>query len=325
MGGKDYFHVSFFMKAFKERSQRRVSMNKYAKILLTLGMLVVISVVLFYGGIALLLFSSDMASYHSDEVYLGPVDFVEVLENAENEGYEVRTRWMDDSNGFEPGNVEELAERFETDYLVSRVEIYSDKRTHLDVSKYQNVTTLTFTNQSHASLSEPLAPSEIPDERWMLDTIGLMFGLDEAASEEYLEALRNETENKIGFSVWIEVNETLDFPAVYSYLNESSTDSVFVPGMWNDEEFLRNREKLGYVAYVVPEATISTEESSNEYSIDINSEGFARLDIKMHRFSAGKEIPEEEYRAVFREMFENLGLPPEKVEEFEFEYSPSVW
>ena len=300
-------------------------MKKYVKILLILGTLAVASVVLFYGGFALLLFSSDMASYHSDEVYLGHVDFDEVLANAENEGYEVRTRWMDDSNAFEPGDVEEVAGRFETDYLVSRVEIYSDKRTYLEVSKYQNVTSLTFTNQSHASFSEPLAPSEFPDESWMLDTIGLMFGLDEAASGEYLEALRNETENQPGFSVRIEVNETLGFPAVYAYLNESSTDSVFDPGMWNDEEFFRNGEKLGYVAYVVPEATISTEESSNEYEIDVSSEGFARLEIKMPRFSAGKEIPEEEYEAVFREMFENLGLPPEKVDEFEFEYSPSVW
>lgn len=300
-------------------------MNKYVKILLTLGVLAVISVVIFYGGIALLLFSSDMASYSSDEVYLGPVDFDEVLANAEIEGYEVRTRWMDDSNGFEPGNVEEVAGRFETDYLVSWVGIYSDKRTHLDVSKYQNVTSLTFTNQSHASHSKPLEPSDFPEERWMLDTIGLMFGLDEAASGEYLEALRNETENQPGFSVRIEVNETLDFPAVYAYLNESSTDSVFDPGIWSDEEFFRNGEKLGYAIYVVPEATISTTSSFNEYEIDVSSEGFARLDIKMHRFSAGKKIPEEEYEAVFREIFENLGLPPEKVDEFEFEYSPSVW
>ncbi len=300
-------------------------MNKYAKILFTLGMLVVISIVLFYGGFALLLFSSDMASYNSDDVYLGPVDFVEVLENAENEGYEVRTRWMDDSNGFEPGNVEKVAGRFDTDFLVSRVEIHSDKRTYLEVNRHQNVTSLGFINQSHASFSKPLEPSEFPDEHWMLDMIGLMLGLDEAASEGYLEELKNEVKNQTGFSVRIEVNETLDFPAVYAYLNESSTDSVFDPGMWNDEEFLRNGERLGYVAYLVPEATISTKEEFNEYSIDISSEGFARLDIKMHRFSAGKEIPEEEYRAVFREMFGNLGLPPEKVDEFEFEYSPSVW
>ena len=41
--------------------------------------------------------------------------------------------------------------------------------------------------------------------------------------------------------------------------------------------------------------------------------------------SAGKEIPEEEYRTVFREIFENVGLPVEKLDEIELNYSPSIW
>lgn len=323
MGTKDDFQVSFFMKVFKESSQRRVSMNKYAKTLLILVLVVVSSIVLFYGGFALLLFSSDMASYHSDDVYIGPVDFDEVLANAENAGYEVQTRWMDDSCGFNPGNVEDVAGSFDTEFLVSRVEINFDQVTYLRVSRYDNVTSLSFTNQSHASFSKPLEPSEFPDESWMLDIIGLMFGLDEAGSGEYLKELKAAAKNEAGFSVSIKVNDTLDFPAVYAYLNESSTDSSFNSGMWNDENFYRDGRKLGYVAYLVPETTISTTSSSNKYVIRVSSVGFSQLEITMHR--ARKEIPEEEYRAVFREMFENLGLPPEKVDEFEFEYSPSVW
>jgi hypothetical protein len=45
----------------------------------------------------------------------------------------------------------------------------------------------------------------------------------------------------------------------------------------------------------------------------------------MNRGSAGKKIPEAEYREVLREMFRNLGLPVEKVDEIDFNYSPSVW
>jgi hypothetical protein len=41
--------------------------------------------------------------------------------------------------------------------------------------------------------------------------------------------------------------------------------------------------------------------------------------------SAGKEISEEEYRTVFREMFENVGLPVEKLDEIELNYTPSIW
>jgi len=57
----------------------------------------------------------------------------------------------------------------------------------------------------------------------------------------------------------------------------------------------------------------------------VSSSGFVRADIAMPGGSAGKEIPEEEYITVFREMFENLGLPAEKVDEIKLNYSPSIW
>ena len=42
--------------------------------------------------------------------------------------------------------------------------------------------------------------------------------------------------------------------------------------------------------------------------------------------SSGEKIPEEEYRAVFKEMFENMGLPQEAVDRIEFFYSSSlIW
>ena len=55
-----------------------------------------------------------------------------------------------------------------------------------------------------------------------------------------------------------------------------------------------------------------------------NSRFWNRL-IMMPTGSAGKEIPEEEYRTVFREMFENVGLPAKKLDEIELNYTPSIW
>ncbi len=43
------------------------------------------------------------------------------------------------------------------------------------------------------------------------------------------------------------------------------------------------------------------------------------------KLAAREEIPKEEYRSIFKEMFVNLGLPPKKVDEFEFNYMPGVW
>jgi len=43
------------------------------------------------------------------------------------------------------------------------------------------------------------------------------------------------------------------------------------------------------------------------------------------KLSAKEQIPEEEYHRIFKDMFVNLGLPAEKVDEFEFEYISGVW
>ena len=63
------------------------------------------------------------------------------------------------------------------------------------------------------------------------------------------------------------------------------------------------------MGYLVPEALISTGHGFNKYSIELSSTGFARLKIDMYLSGAGKTISEEEYLAVFREMFKKLGLP----------------
>lgn len=40
--------------------------------------------------------------------------------------------------------------------------------------------------------------------------------------------------------------------------------------------------------------------------------------------TGGDIVPESEYRAVFRDRFETLGLPVERVDEYTFEYTPST-
>ena len=137
-----------------------------------------------------------------------------------------------------------------------------------------------------------------------------------------LEGLKLEGEKEY---VNISTNKSVDFPAVYACLNQSSTENVVNSGMWNDEEFYRDGKKIGYIAYVVPEISVSADHNLNRYTLHVSSSGYVSADISMHRSGAGKEIPEEEYRAVFKKMFENLGLPVEKVDELTFEYSPGVW
>jgi hypothetical protein len=56
----------------------------------------------------------------------------------------------------------------------------------------------------------------------------------------------------------LQVNEPLDFPSVYSYLQKNSTSSepditeVFTQGSNAEEIFIRNESKLGYIKYFIP-------------------------------------------------------------------------
>ena len=69
-----------------------------------------------------------------------------------------------------------------------------------------------------------------------------------------------------------------------------------------------------------------TYNKGNRYIVELDASGKVRLEIIMHPGSSGETIPEQEYQAVFREIFEELGLSPEAVDSFEFFASSSrVW
>jgi len=312
-------------------------MNKLPKILKYLLLICIGLIVLFYGSLFVLFMligSSDQASYYGDMVDIGPIDYNSVVTKAEKAGYDLsgpHTR-LDEANLIEPGNVESLEKRFKIDYRASRVELYYNLNTYLEFKKDENKQTLvTLYNYSHhndAGTITPQMPSMFPDDSWMLKMLGMSLGLNETDSEEFLKKLKTEVSDQKGF-VSLDTNENVDFPAIYAYLNQSSTKTVTGPDTWNgdkyEDKFYRNNKKIGYVRFVIPETTISRIHNSNKYNIYVSSSGLIRLKIAMPAGSAGKEIPEEEYRTIFREMFENLGLPVEKVNEIKLNYSPSIW
>jgi len=129
------------------------------------------------------------------------------------------------------------------------------------------------------------------------------------------------------------VNESPDFPAVYAYLMENSDDSTYgstlgiytysTAGSDIEEVFLKGKNRAGSVRYFVPGARIMTYDNGNRYIVELDASGTVRLQILMPAGSSGETISEEEYRAVFREIFEELGLSPEAVDKFEFFASSS--
>ncbi len=307
-------------------------MSKILKILKYLLLVSAGLLVLFYGGLFVLFMLigiNDQASYYGDTVDVGLIDYNSVITKAEKAGYDLSGPYtrLDKANLIEPGNIEPLEDRFKTDYRVSRIALYYNLNTYLEFKKDEkNQTLVTLYNYSHhddAGDITPQMPSMFPDDSWMLKMLGMTLELNETESEEFLKKLKNETSKKKGI-VSLTTKEIVNFPAVYAYLNQSNITTRIGSDTWNEDKFYRNG-KIGCVQFVIPETTITRTHNSNKYNIYVSSSGLIRADIDMPTGSAGKEIPEKEYRTVFREMFENIGLPAEKLDEIELNYSPSIW
>jgi hypothetical protein len=311
-------------------------MNKQKAILILLLLLPLLFVLYFFGPFVTYMFF-DSSWYYSEEVDIGSLDYSSALTKAEKAGYKVEGSWPWPGNfsGFEPGDVPEVRESFGSDALVQNIRLNYNENSELMVFTCEEGpeagtgTCVAISNFSHSDPDSPLQLLEFPDDSWMLEKFGLLFGLDEKDSENYLEALKKAAQNHT-WDAEIQVNESPDFPAVYAYLMENSDDSSYESGLgfnaYPTEVFLKDGKRLGSVKYFIPQAKVVTIDEGNRYMVELDASGKIRLEIVMHAGSSGESIPEEKYRAVFREMFEELGLSRAAVDSFEFFHSSSrVW
>lgn len=311
-------------------------MNKQKGILILLLLIPLLLVLYFFGPFLLFSFL-DSSWYYSEEVDIGPLDYSSALTNAENAGYEVEGSWPWPGNfsGFDPGDVPEVRENFGSAALVQTIRLNYNKNSELMVFACENgpedggQTCVAVSNLSHVDPESPLQVSEFPEDSWMLEKLGLLFSPDENAPEKYLAALKKAAQNQT-WDAEIQVNESPNFPAVYAYLSENSDEYSYESGLglnaYPTEVFLKDVKRLGSVKYTIPQAKVVTYDNRNRYIVELDASGKVKLEIIMHVGSSGETIPEEEYRAVFREMFEELGLSPEAVDSFEFFHSSSrVW
>ncbi|AKB25305.1 hypothetical protein MSMTP_1836 [Methanosarcina sp. MTP4] len=319
-------------------------MKKQKAILILLFLIPLLLALCIFGPFLLMGFV-DSSWYYSEEVDIGPLDYSSALTNAENAGYEVEGSWPWPGNfsGFEQGDVPEVRERFGAAALVENIRLNYDGNSELMVficedrpengleggQKAGTLTCVVISNFSHSDPESSLQLSEFPPDAWMLEKLGLLFGLDEETLEKYLEALKTAAQNQT-WEAEIQVSESPDFPAAYAYLKENSDDSSYETSLginaYPTEVFLKDGKRLGSVKYFVPEATVTAYDNENRYIVELDASGKVKLEIVMPPGSSGDTIPEEEYRAVFREIFEELGLDPEAVDIFDFFHSSSrVW
>jgi len=291
--------------------------------------LLIISVLLvpfvLFGGFIFMLTYYDQAFYYSKGVNLGsPEYYTHAVSIAKGSGYDYNIN--DGPGGVQPGLIEGLDPILGSDFRVNSMDLYYSNSSWFSIS---------FSNNGDSTFSfwgeDPLAqyrPEDLPEREWMVNKFKIMYGMNEKEIEASLP-VENWEVNDIFFEQ-VTVTRYPDIAAFRRHLLEESTSSTFdaensAGEGGSTETFYNGSEKIGSISYFVPAAEISFKEGSSTYTVHIDRLGGIRLYISLRSYSSKKTMPEKEYRAVFKRIFTDLGLPPEKVDEFEFEYGEGFW
>lgn len=306
------------------------AMNKYLKILIILLLVVLVPIVLFYGSFMFILIYYDQAGYYSEGTNLGSPEYYDrVVVNAQETGYKTEVYYANAKEkeiyGLRPGTIEGLDPRLGSDYLMNSLSIYYSNSSWISIS-FSNGQESSISFYSEDSLAK-YRPEDLPEREWIVQKFKIIFGMNEEEVEAYLPK-ENWEVNDIFFDQ-VTVTEPLDFAATRKYLVEEATNSIFDAQTSGEgsctETFYNESQKIGDIYYIVPNTEISHREGWNVYTVKIDRLGGLYLKVSLGPGSSGKTIPEDEYRAVFKRMFTDLGLSPEKVDEFEFEYIGGNW
>ena len=290
---------------------------------------VAIFIILFFGFPIILqiflvsVFSSDQAAYSSHGSNLGQIDYDKVISNAKKTGYTVAEDNFGDMR-VHPSNIVDLDERLGKDYRFIWTNFFYRENVYFSAETSEDSTGISFYNEKSPYTGAPLKLEDLPPDEWIVEKFRLVFGLTEPESRNYLTQLKDSISKNQQMFGSIIIKKTYNLQTVYSNLNASSTSSNFTSpsvGSWVTETFYNQNKKIGTLEFEVPNARIIFQNGGHEYTITIDSSGGVSLGIML---GVREEIPEEEYRFIFKEMFANIGLQPEKVDEFEFNYEPST-
>ncbi|WP_462273696.1 hypothetical protein [Methanohalophilus sp.] len=312
----------------------KVWMNKtYSgtkKVFLSLAVLLFM-IVLVYGLFFFVLVDSDQASYYTTGgKHFEDIDNKMILENAKEAGYQVQGPFYvnvrpQDSAGIYPDGLPEIEQHIGTDYILKFSTYYYNADTIMEIMFVdEDVTTITFFNYSRPDpYFSPFKVEHLPDDRWIIDRMIAVFGFDEQTARSHLQEMKTEIETESRPKM--EVSRPVASSALYADMQEMSTSSNFSQTYGEGSTallFYEDERLAGKINCVVPNHRIVHETDEATYTVKVDRLGGVDLYVKL---PVGDRIPEETYTAGFKTMFKNIGLPETTVDEYEFNYSSSVW
>lgn len=175
------------------------------------------------------------------------------------------------------------------------------------------------------AFAQPFQPTNLPPDDWLREQFAVLFGTTAAETDALLADVKAAAAETDDHFLSHQVDREPDLEAAHRSLADaatSTTRSETGGDGWANIVYRDGEKVLGQFSVVVPSVRISTTNAGHDYRIKLDRLGGLNLVVVL---DAGETIPESEYRGVFREMFETLGLPAERVDSYSFEYTPSNW
>ncbi|MFW6317251.1 MAG: hypothetical protein ACOC06_02145 [Halorubrum sp.] len=268
--------------------------------------------------------NADEASYWSDSLQ-ADVEYDDALAAAREAGFTVEEPFYVNSReprGIAPDGLDDLEARFGPGYRVFGFSLFHTDRVFIEVDVTGETAPVSLFDG--ATVAEEFPIESLPPEAWLVDRLTLAFDVSEADAREHAADLREQAAEGTDIPS-VDVSAAVDFGAVYERVlgerTETTGSSTGGDG-WYTETSFRDGGRLATVSFIVQSAEIRRTDGDRTYTLKLDRLGglYARIGLPV-----GEEIPEDEYRDVFRELFDDVGIPSAVVDELTFEYAPSIW
>jgi hypothetical protein len=279
-----------------------------------------------YAAFVGLLIGSDVASYSSDGVTVSDLAYEDTLTRADAAGYTVERVG---SSGFHPDGIDDLNAELGPEYEAFRVTFDHSETKRLWATFYADEDTTVVTLFADDNRDD-FTVDDLPPDAWLVDRLTLLFDMDEATAAEYVEelktAVRTSDPADPGASTpSIEIDEPVAFRTTYDSLtaNATTVNASSTPGTgWHEREYYAADERLGSIEFVLSRATVTHEANGATYRVHVDYHGGVRVEAQTQ---SSREFEEEDVRAVFRRMFDEMGIPPDTIDRLQLEYEGSLW
>ena len=270
---------------------------------------------------------ANAAYYHA----YGPaldVDYDAVMDAALAAGYTVDEPFYvgtkDPDSGFHPAGIPELDELLGPEYRVFAVTFFYTQPIFLEIWFAAGDEPATVSVFDDSTVGTDFDVTSLPPEDWLVSRLTLAFEMGDERASEYVATLKDEIDDGTD-TPSVEVTDAPAFSRTYASLTDDATDSSGSEthgAGWYKVTFSREGERFATVDFVVQSMKILHRRDDQTYTVKLDRLGGFNLRIEL---PAQEEIPEDEYRDVFKQMFSDVGLPPAVIDDLTFEYTPTVW